>query len=361
MFVPAKLPRRAILSAGAAALLPGRARAQPKFANATITIATFGGPWIDRITAELAAPMAEAGIKMQFVGGTSADFLAKMIAGRGQAAPFDVVEIADETYDDFRRADFLAKLELASLTNLSHLDHSSYDDYKVANWATEPAMIYNVDRFKAIGVAPPTRYTDLTNPALKGHVLLSDINTYNGYYQVVGLAWENGGNDKNLEPGFAMMEKIKPQSYGSSVATEMQLFSSGDVWAAALPAHLAIRMFDSGVNVATVHPVINGHKVALARGYLAVTKGSPNQAAAEYYINQMISTHMQERLYTQAATIPVNVDTMKQVIGSVRVDKAGKPFLQMDPAILADAWAPAFADINKRDWARRWQRAVAAQ
>jgi spermidine/putrescine-binding protein len=141
----------------------------------------------------------------------------------------------------------------------------------------------------------------------------------------------------------------------------MQLFASGDVWAAASPAHLAIRMFDAGTNVATVHPVIQGHKVALARGYLAVTKGSPNQAAAEYYINSMIDTHMQERLYTQAATIPVNVDTMKQIIADVRVDKAGKAFLVMDPALLADAWAPPFALINKRDWARRWQQAVARQ
>jgi putative spermidine/putrescine transport system substrate-binding protein len=359
----ATLSRRAVLSglAGAAAL-PAAGRAQgKKFNDASITVATFAGPWIDRINAELGASMKDAGINMHFVGGMSEDFLAKMIASRGQSPPFNVMEIADETYADFRRGDFLAKLNFANLPNLSHLDHSSYDDYQVANWATEPAIIYNVDKFNAIGLPPPKTYTDLINPALRGHVLLSDVNTYNGYYEVLGLAFENGGDEKNPEPGFTMMEKIKPQSYTASVATTMQLYSSGDVWASTSSAHLAIRIFDSGVNVATVHPVIKGHKVALARGYLAVVKGSPDQDVSEYYINQMISTHMQDRLYLEAATIPVNLDSFKDVASKIRVDKAGKPFLIMDPASLANAWVPDFAAINKRDWVRRWQRAVAAQ
>jgi putative spermidine/putrescine transport system substrate-binding protein len=361
MIAGRRLLSATLLGAALMAAQAGSATAQQKFDNVTITIGTFGGPWIDRIVGGLTDEMKAAGITMKFVGGSSTDFLAKMIAAKGQASPFDVVEIADETYDDFRKSDFLAKLELDNIPNRTAIDKSMYDDYKVANWASEPGIIYNVDKLQAAGIKPPQSFSDLANPALKGRVLLADITSYMGYYQVIGLAYENGGNEKNTQPGFDLMAKIHPQSYATSVATELQLFSAGDVWVAASPAHLAIRMFDAGVNVATIHPTIAGHKGALAHGYLAVTKDSKNKAAAEHYINAMISPRMQELLYVQAATIPVNEETMRKVLSDVRVDKAGQPFLQIEPKTVAQTWTPAFADIDKRDFTRRWQRAVAAQ
>ena len=348
-----------VLGAAVALSLVAPASAQKKFNDVTITVATFGGPWIDRIKAELAAPLAEAGITMNFVAGTSTEFLAKLIAARGQAAPFDVVEIADETYGDFRTGEFLEKLTAANLPNLRFLDKSMYDEFKVANWASQPGIVYNVEKFAAAGVAPPAKFSDLANPALKGKVLLSDISGYAAYYQLTGLAYENGGSEKNPDPGFAMMKQINPHSFSTSVATTLQLFNGGDVWAAIVPVHLGIRMFDAGLPLSAVHPTINGRKGAIARGYLGVSKGSKQLAAAEHYINAMIDTGMQERLYTQAATIPVNRVTMEKVRGTVKLDKAGQPFLMMDPAIVAQMWSPDYAVIDKRDWARRWQRSIA--
>jgi putative spermidine/putrescine transport system substrate-binding protein len=334
---------------------------QKTFADVTIIVGTHGGPWVDRIVAGLGDEMKAAGITLKFVAGTSSDFLAKMIAARGQAPPFDVIEIADETYDDFRKANFLAKLDRANIPNLAAVDASMYDDYRVANWASEPGIIYNVDKLKAAGIQPPQRFSDLADPALAGRVLLADVGNYMGYYQVIGLAYENGGSEKNLQPGFDMMAKIRPHSYATSAATQMQLFAAGDIWASAAAAHLAIRLFDAGVNVATVHPTIAGHKGALAHGYLAVSRDSKNQAAAEAYINAMTSSRMQEMLYLDAATIPINEETMRKVLGDARVDKSGTPFLQIEPKTVAQEWTPVFADVDKRDFARRWQRAVAAQ
>ena len=141
----------------------------------------------------------------------------------------------------------------------------------------------------------------------------------------------------------------------------MQLFKSGDVWAAAIPAHIAVRMYDAGINVASVHPVIDGHKGATAHGYLGITKDRANQAAAEYFINAIVEPHVQERLYTEAATIPVDNTTMKKVVSQVRVDKSGTPFLQLNPEVVAQTWVPDFATIDKRNWVQQWQRAVAAQ
>jgi putative spermidine/putrescine transport system substrate-binding protein len=337
------------------------AAAQKKFDNVTVTIGIIGGPWIDRVNAELKDEMAAAGINMKFVGGTAQDFLAKLIAAHGQKFDIDVVEIDDTSYADFRRGNFLAKLNLANIPNLADLDHSMYDDYKVAYWASEPGIVYNVDKLKAAGIAPPQHYSDLANPGLAGHVMLSDINSYMGYYEILGMAYENGGNESNPQPGFDLMSKMKLQSFGSSVATEIQLFKTGDVWAAAIPAHIGVRMFDAGINIATFHPVIEGHKGATAHGYLGITQNRDNQAAAEYFINAIIAGHVQERLYTEAATIPINNSSMSKMLSQVRVDNAGTPFLQLKPEVVAQTWVPDFGKIDKRNWVRQWQRAVAAQ
>jgi putative spermidine/putrescine transport system substrate-binding protein len=341
--------------------MAGPAHAQKKFDNVTITIGIIGGPWIDRVNAELKDEMAAAGITIKFVGGTAQDFLAKLIAAHGQPLGIDVVEIDDESYPSFRQGNFLAKLDLADIPNIADMNKTMYDDYRVAYWASEPGIVYNVDKLKAAGVPPPQHYSDLADPRLAGHVLLSDINTYMGFYEVLGLAYEHGGNEENPQPGFDFMSRMKLQSYGNSVATELQLFKSGDVWAAAIPAHIAVRMYDAGINVASVHPVIDGHKGATARGYLGVPRTSTNKAAAEYFINAIIEPHVQERLYTEAATIPVNNSSMLKVVKQVRVDKAGVPFLQLDPTVVAQTWVPDFSKIDKRKWVDAWQRAVAAQ
>jgi len=355
--------RFAMLSSAAAAvaagLAPRSSAAQPKFNDVTVTIATLPGSWIDRIKLELTAPMTAAGIKMNFVGGNSADFLAKLIAARGQDAPFDVVEIAQELYPDFRAGDFLAKIDLSALPNLQHVEKSLYDEYHVADWSTQPAIVYNVDKLKAAGVEPPKRFSDLATPALKGRVLGSDITAYTSYFQIVGLAYENGGNEKSLEPGFEMMKKIAPHSYSTSVATTLQLFQSGDAWAAIIPAHLAIRMFDAGLNLSVVHPTINGRKGMLATGYLGVVKNSKVPAPAAAFINAMIDTGIQERLYNEAATIPVNRIALERARTRVKLDRAGTPFLIMDPAVVAQMWTPDYAALDKRAMTRRWQRMVA--
>lgn len=337
------------------------ARAQKKFDNVTLTIGIIGGPWIDRVQAELKDEMAAAGITMKFVGGTAQDFLSKLIAARGQKFDVDVVEIDDPTFPDFRRGNFLSKLNLANIPGTGDLNKTMFDDYKVAYWASEPGIVYNVDKFKAAGIPAPLTYSDLLHPGLAGRVLLSDINSYNAYYQILGMAYEHGGDEANPQPGFDLMAKMKLQSFGTSVATEIQLFKSGDVWAATIPAHIGVRMYDAGINVAAVHPTTAGHKGATARGYLGITQNRDNQAAAEFFINAIIQPHVQKRLYTEAATIPVNNATMREVVNIVKRDQSGTPFLQLQPDVVGQTWVPDFARIDHRNWVRAWQRAVAAQ
>jgi ABC-type Fe3+ transport system substrate-binding protein len=335
------------------------AQTPTQFPDVTLRVATFPGAWAERIRTEIGGPLAEAGIKLEFIAGTSAEFLAKLVASKGQAAPFDVVEIADETYADFRQGGFLKKLDLSHIPNTAKLDPTLYDEYHVANWLSEPGIVYNVDKFNAAGIPAPKRYSDLEDPRLAGRVLVADVTIYVAYYQITALAYENGGSEREPAAGFAALKKIAPHSATGSIGTVAQLLQSGEVWAAIWPAHLAQRLAHDGMNVAVVHPPIEGKRVALARGYVGLVSNSPLQDAAEYYINAILAAKVQQRFHTESGLGPVNSDVQRDAAALAAKDRAGVPFSRLSPDDIANAWWPDYQAINKRDWARQFQRALA--
>ena len=140
----------------------------------------------------------------------------------------DVVEVDDQTTPDLLKTDLLAKLDLSKVPNISELDKSMYDDHRVGYWQTEQAFVYNVDRFREAGMPPPKRYSDLANPKLAGRVVFPDIGHYSSTYALLSLAYENGGDEANTQPGFDVLAQFirtpmscrrRPLSSCSSPAT----------------------------------------------------------------------------------------------------------------------------------------------
>jgi ABC-type Fe3+ transport system substrate-binding protein len=339
----------------------GNAAAQQQhFDNVTLRVATFPGTWATLIRSQIGESLEAQGIKLEFIPGTSAQFLAKLVASKGQPAPFDVVEIADEDYADFRAGKFVTQLDLAKIPNVSHLGNSLYDDYHVANWLSEPSIVYNVDKFKEAGIPAPQRFSDLENPKLQHRVLVGDMGVYVSYYEITALAYENGGSEASPAAGFAALKAITPHSATSSIGTVAQLFQSGDIWAAIWPAHIAQRLAAAGLNVSVVHPQIKGKEVAIARGYVGVVANSPQADAAEYYINALLAPAVQTGFYKEGGLTPVNNDVLTEVAAVAVKDKAGVPFAKLLPGQVANAWWPDYRAINKRDWARQFDHALAA-
>jgi putative spermidine/putrescine transport system substrate-binding protein len=339
-------------------LMPDTAPAQQRF-DTTLRVATFTGTWPEAIRTELGEQMEAAGITLEFVGGNSSEFLARLVAARGQPAPFDVVEVGDDTYPDFRNGDFLAKLDHANIPSLSLLDPSLYDEYIVSNWLSQPSLVYNAEKFAEAGIAAPTRYSDLAAPELRGRVLLPDITSYNAYYLVTALAHENGGSELDPASGFEMIRKIQPHSAVATSGAVSQLFSTGEVWAALWGAHVGQRIAASDIPISVAHPEVKGKPVAIARGFLGVVAESPNKEAAEFYINAVLSQKVQVRFSTQYGMVPVTSDALETARGMAETDQAGNPFLKLEASDIANAWWPDYEVIDKREWAREFQRALA--
>ena len=326
--------------------------------NVTLRVATFPGTWSEAIRSEVGSVLEEAGITLEFIGGNSSEFLARLVAARGQDAPFDVVEIGDDTYPEFLAGDFLTEIDHSKISNLAKLDPSLYNKYIVSNWLSEPGIVYNVDKFSEAGIPAPTQFSDLARPELAGRVLFPDITSYNAYFVVTALAHENSGSEENPAPGFEMIKKIAPHSAVSKSGSVAQLFQTGDVWAAIWGAHIGQRIADAGINVSVVHPSIKGGNVAIARGFLGVVKNSPNKEAAEYYINAVLSKGVQVKFSTQYGLVPVNSEARASAREKAALDKSGKPFLKLTDEDVAKAWWPDYDKINKREWARQFQSAI---
>ena len=192
------------------------ASAAGKFDGVTLTIGTFGGSWKDRLCSVFCPKFEAEGGKVEWVSGNPKILFSKLVAARGQDAPFDVVEITDASWPDTLKGGFVQKFNPANVPNTKDLGPGMYDEYKVANWITEEGFIIDIKKFEELGIPRPTRFKDLLNPKLAGRVSFPDINVNTALNPIVGFAAEDGGDENNIDPGLALIKKLGVHSFWSS-------------------------------------------------------------------------------------------------------------------------------------------------
>ena len=360
----ASFPRLLATIAVGAGLVLGAAGAGAagKFEGQTLTVGTYGGSWKDRICEYICPKIEAEGGKVEFVTGNPRNLLSKLVAARGQDdQPFDVVEITDATWPVVLAADFVEKLDPANVPNVADLDPNLHDEYKAANWMTQEGFVVNLEKLKELGVERPTRFMDLLNPALKGKITIPDISVNTVLTSIAGFAAEKGGDEHNIDPGLELIKDLDVFAFWTSGTQLTQMMKSGDVVVAIAHAGWGVRLHDAGVPVGMVHPIVKD-KVGLAgRGYAGVVKGTKNKAAAEFYINELLSEEMQEILHTKNGVVPTNGKVQVKYSGQPKLDSSGVPFLMLSPDQIANLYYMDMSAFNMKDWTRKWNRIVASQ
>ena len=356
-----RLLAAAVLGAGLVLGAAG-AVAAGMFEGRTLTVGTFGGSWKDRICEYICPKIEAEGGKVEFVTGNPRNLLSKLVAARGQdEPPFDVVEITDSTWPDTLRADFVEKMDPANVPNVADLDPNLYDEYKAANWMTQEGFIVNLEKLEELGVERPTRYMDLFNPALKGKITLPDISVNTVLTSIAGFAAEKGGDEHDIEPGLELIRDLGVFAFWNSGTQITQMMKSGDVLVAIAHAGWGVRLHDAGVPVGMVHPIVKDRVGLASRGYAGVVKGTRNKAAAEFYINELISEGMQEVLHTRNGIVPTNGKVQVKYSGKPKLDSTGVPFLLLSPEQIANLYYMDMSAFSMKDWTRKWNRIVASQ
>ena len=338
------------------------AGAAGKFEGQTLTVGTYGGSWKDRICEYICPKIEAEGGKVEFVTGNPRNLLSKLVAARGQEEqPMDVVEITDATWPVVLAADFVEKLDPANVPNVADLDPNLHDEYKAANWMTQEGFVVNLEKLAELGVERPTGFMDLLNPALKGKITIPDISVNTVLTSIAGFAAEKGGDEHNIDPGLELIKELDVFAFWTSGTQITQMMQSGDVVVAIAHAGWGVRLHDAGVPVGMVHPTVKD-KVGLAsRGYAGVVKGTRNKAAAEFYINELISEEMQEILHTRNGIVPTNSKVQVKYSGQPKLDSSGVPFLMLAPEQIANLYYMDMSAFDMKDWTRKWNRVVASQ
>ena len=351
----------AALGAGLALGAAGAAAAG-MFDGQTLTVGTYGGSWKDRICEYICPKIEAEGGKVEFVTGNPRNLLSKLVAARGQdEPPFDVVEITDATWPVVLAAGFVEKMDPANVPNVADLDPNMYDEYKAANWMTQEGFVVNLKKLEELGVERPTGFMDLFNPALKGKIIIPDIAVNTVLTSIAGFAAEKGGDEHNIDPGLELIRDLGVHSFWTSGTQITQLMKAEDVYVAIAHAGWGVRLHDAGVPVGMVHPKVKD-KVGLAsRGYAGLVKGTRNKAAAEFYINELISEGMQEVLHTKNGIVPTNGKVQAKYSGQAKLDSSGVPFLMLAPEQIANLYYMDMSAFDMKDWTRKWNRIVAAQ
>src|SRR5579859_719632 len=146
--------------------------------SVTLRVGCYGGAFTDAAAKYAAAPFTtRTGIKIEWINGNPSDHLAKLIASKGRPAPYDVVYLDDDIESEAIAAGVLGKSGPADIPNLKYLYAQAInkDGYGPALNFYSTGIAYNVEKFKAAGIAEPTSWTDLWNPKLAGHVAVPTL------------------------------------------------------------------------------------------------------------------------------------------------------------------------------------------
>ncbi|MBI3370892.1 MAG: extracellular solute-binding protein [Betaproteobacteria bacterium] len=332
---------------------PVAAADETRFQGVTLRVGTWGGATRDGLRDYVASEIEKRGGKVEFVIGSPQDNFAKLIVSRGQLA-FDAFDFLGTMVPEIRGRDLLAKLDLKSVPNVKFLQSDQYNDYMVATWNTQEVIIYNKDKFRDNNLQPPESLADLRNPKLSGRVMIPDISSGGGIEAVGAFALTAGGNEQNIDAGLKLIREIPNLRYWKAGGEVVTQFKSGDIWVAVAHAGWAVRTAYAGVPVATVPARIGGRRGMIKEGYIGVIKGSPNQAAAEFFINTYLSTLAQYEFAVKTGVVPVNAEARAKLDGVPVI----KDLVVLDPGRIGNMVKldPAKIDLSK--WNEQWNRMI---
>jgi len=191
------------LALGAAAAAPDRLRAQAK----NLVVATFPGTWSEAHR-DLLAPYFR-----QRTGATvtqsiilAQDQIARLVAAKGNRAPFDVAILDDPQVLDAVKQDLIVEYPAAKSPNWKDLLPQFQD-----RWGPKISMQvigigYNPKKI----ASPPRSWDELWEPKYKGRVGLTALNSQLGIAFLAELNRLKGGDEGNFEPAFKALRELLP-------------------------------------------------------------------------------------------------------------------------------------------------------
>lgn len=324
--------------------------ATPAIAAEKLYFAGFGGVIEDVFRKEILPPFEKAhDVQVEYLPATSAMLLSKLRAQKDNPE-IDLVQM------DSGPQQQAIDLDLCSpITDKRILDQTikRWADDKAITWSIVSAgMVYNKRYFDKQGWPAPTSWNDLRDPKFKKKIMMPTFATAFGLYALVMLARANGGSEKDIESGFAIMGKeVGPNvvSFDPGPGKSAELYQTEQAVIGVWSMPRVVPLQEAGFPLQFVFPKEGA--IASPEHACLVKKPKPNPLAQELLAHVM-SEPVQQILAKSLGMTPGRKDIVlpPDVAANVPLaDVAAKMLVDLD-----------YDTINEKhdDWFKRWRREV---
>lgn len=352
------ISRRLLLAAGLAApAIAGLAVRRADAQAAALRIGTWGGSWRDALDANVIPKLPPPAPPIEYVLGNPDDNLAKLVVAKRQGqTPFDVWECKPDEAAGMVKANLLEPIDYAQVPHAAALPDWARASHYVFTISTQDGIVYNEQKFREAGLAPPTRYLDLNAPALRGHLAFPDLSNPLHWNAVFGLAYESGKDESDMSAVIPLVKAMHPAYYFASSVDLALKFGSGEIWAAPWQTGWAIRLKRSGVPTAIGWTTFGKHRGAMLFTAVAAVHGTPNPAGAFGFINAYLSPEGQLGFCKATGVVPVHPEARRKMAQ----DPELAAMMLLDDAAIENAFRVDWSRFDMKGWRERWTREIGA-
>lgn len=351
--------KAAAVAIGAAIGLISAALADQPYAGQTLRFATFGGAWQKWVEQTVVPRFThETGANVEFVPGNPQQFLAQLIASKGQTPPFDLAEMSEDTALQAARLDLVdLKFDPSLIPNLAKLaPRWQPDDHRgPVLWTTGVVILYVPEKLKAAGVSGPVTWETLTRPELKGHVALPDISQpQRGIWAAINK--NKTGDETDFRASLQAVREIQDPIIYSSAAALQTRYNDGGVWAIVGISPWKPR-FDPKGDALAIADYRVGDKTRIVQTSIAlIPKGTPRKVLAEMFINVYLSVEVQKSLTRTQGAGPSNLEAAAEL----KKDPALAPLVISSAQEADQSFFPDWEKLTSvyPRWVDQWNRAM---
>lgn len=329
----------------------GAVAAQDKpFTGKTIRVQFWSGPEGDNIQANVVDPFVEeTGAEVIVEYGFTSGSIAKVQA---QAADpqLDVVLMDDIGVLTVAPGNLLAPLDLAKIPNAANVDERFIvaDGQGIGFFTYVDTLLFNTTAYPT----PPESWGDLWSENLVNKASIPTSNQTPALHVVIAAAIVAGGDQLNPDPGFALLEELRPniRVLAENTSQIAELVNAGDIELLSWTSYIFRDYIEDG------YPIDNTFK--LKEGVFAtpacacIPAGHPgDQEVTEAFINKCLDPKAQEGMAEGLWFGPTNKEAVIPEETARRVITFG----DLENTIPVDLENLLTV---RQDWITRYERAV---
>lgn len=263
-----------------------------QFEGEVIRLQVWGGPEGEMVQKHVIKPFEDAtGAKIVTESGWTSAAVAKLRAQKSDPQ-LDLVMFDDVGVVTAAREGLLESLDLNRLSHAADIpSHFVLEGKGIGFYVYLNAFAYNKDAFKEA----PRSWRTLWDPRLRKKVILPAIDSTSINKVLIMAALLNGGSQTKLDPGFAALEKLKPNIYSleKNTAVIAENLKNGEASIAAWQVAIAKPYIDQGYPIGVTIQLEEG--IFGTAGCVSIVKGHrAKRAALEAFINRALSVEAQE-------------------------------------------------------------------